>query len=197
MRPALLIASKNRDKVDEIQAILHDLPFKIQTLSDYPDITPPPETGHTFQENALIKARYYYSECGLSVIADDSGLVVPALEGEPGVYSARYAGRDGDYKANNQKLLKKLSGFRVDRRSAYFVCYAVYYDGSEYTESEGRVEGIITEKERGQNGFGYDPIFLYPKLNRTFAEIKTDEKNKISHRKVAFGMLAKKLREKI
>ena len=130
MKHTLLIATKNRDKVEEIRAILHNLPFKIQTLADVKNLKAPAETGKTFRENALIKAFYYYDKFGTPVIADDSGLVVPALGGEPGIRSARYAGIGGDYKANNKKLLKKLSVYESEKRAAYFICSAIYYDGS-------------------------------------------------------------------
>ena len=196
MKQPLLIATKNRNKAKEMQAILLNFPLQIRTLSDMKDIVAPDETGHTFRENALIKVHYYYSEFKIPVIAEDSGLVVPALGGEPGVKSARYAGSGHNYKENNKKLLEKLSGFEPEKRFAYFVCYAVYFDGSDSIESEGRVEGMIIEKERGQNGFGYDPVFLYPQINKTFAEMDAEEKNRISHRKIAFSILGEKLKSR-
>ena len=132
----------------------------------------------------------------MCVIADDSGLVVPVLNGEPGVLSARYAGRESSYAENNRLLLSRLSGFKNEQRFAYFVCVAVYYDGKNMISAEGHAEGEIINIPRGENGFGYDPLFYYPPAQKTFAEMEDKEKNLISHRYRALQLLKSKL-EKI
>jgi XTP/dITP diphosphohydrolase len=195
MKKTIFLASQNPDKVREISEILDDFKVYIKTVAEFPDIKAPAETGMTFRDNAMLKARYYHSQTGSAVIADDSGLVVPALDGEPGIYSARYSGKNSDYKANNNKLLKKMSPFVGKQRQAYFVAYAVYFDGINCIEAEGRVYGLINDRERGNGGFGYDPVFLLPELNKTFAELDAQEKNRLSHRSKALKLLHKKLQE--
>jgi len=193
MRNPIIIASRNRNKVAEIKAIFKEsVCFKI--LEDFPPLAEPEETGKTFKDNALLKASYYFKHFGLAVIADDSGLVVPVLDGEPGVLSARYAGGPVSYHRNNEKLLEKMKWFSGNERQAYFICHAVYMDEYIVLSAEGRTDGIITDKARGTNGFGYDPLFLVPKLGKTFAELSSQEKNKISHRYKAIVALRKKLR---
>lgn len=178
----ILIASGNRHKVDEIRAIFNPESVTVLSLTDFPPVPEPVEDGATFRANAEIKAQYYYKNFRTPVIADDSGLVVPALNGEPGVRSARYAGDDSNYQQNNRKLLKELKPFTDDRRSAYFICAMAFFDGTNWLHAEGRVDGRILMAERGDKGFGYDPLFYYPPLDKTFAELDSVEKNRHSHR---------------
>lgn len=191
----ILIASTNKHKVAEIEKILGSLKFNFLSLDAHPDLKPPVEDGKTFQDNAIIKARYYYKHTGLPVIADDSGLVVPALGGEPGVLSARYAGKQASYPENNQYLLSHMQNLEGNQRAAHFVCVAVYYDGGTLLVAEGCAEGIILEELRGNHGFGYDPLFLYRPAGKTFAEMMDSEKNQVSHRSKALESLYQQLGE--
>ena len=143
------------------------------------------ETGSTFEENALIKAKQVFERFKLPTIADDSGLVVDQLNGAPGIYSSRYAGEDGNDSANNEKLLRELKSY-PHPHIAKFVCAAVHYDGEETITSEGEIKGRIIDEERGTNGFGYDPLFVPENYNKTSAELDPGIKNKISHRYHAF-----------
>ncbi len=181
MNDILYIATKNSHKIREIEAML-DLPhitaISCAELGDI-DVT---EDGGTFKENAEKKVSAWLSLTGSYVLADDSGLEVPALGNAPGVYSARYA-RPHDDAANNAKLLEKMRGFSDEERQARFVCsVAVGFRGSIVFTARGTVEGRILHAPRGENGFGYDPLFLYPPKNRTFAELASEEKNMVSHR---------------
>jgi XTP/dITP diphosphohydrolase len=193
MRNPIILASRNRNKVAEIQAIFKENIY-FELLENFPHLAEPEETGKTFKENALIKASYYFQHLGMPVIADDSGLIVPVLNGEPGILSARYAGEPVSYQRNNEKLLQKMKCFSGSERQAYFICHAVYRDKDVVLTAEGRTDGIITNYARGNNGFGYDPIFLVPLLGKTFAELSAQEKNKISHRYKAIVALRKKLK---
>lgn len=190
MSHVLLIGSGNRDKAAELHTLLAPLGWEVKSLRDFPDLPEPEETGVTFAENALLKARYYGSHFGVDCVADDSGLEVDALGGAPGVYSARYAGEDCTYADNNEKLLREMSGIAPERRTARFVCCAAFVPqvGAEHTET-GVVEGCIAESIRGETGFGYDPVFIPVGDERTFAEMTSAEKNAISHRGRAFGQL--------
>jgi len=185
----ILIATKNRHKVEEIRDIFRHEKIRLIDLSHFPAIPEATEDGKTFAENARIKAQYYHIKTTLPVIADDSGLVVPVLDGEPGIYSARYAGPDADYQDNNSKLLEKLKTIPVGQRQAYFVCFAVFWDGRILLEEEGRIFGTIAFDLRGSKGFGYDPLFQIKGSVTTLAEISADEKNRISHRYQAFTKL--------
>lgn len=148
------------------------------------------ETGSTFAENALLKARYYHRITNLPTVADDSGLEVEALGGAPGVYSARYAGPAADDPARIAQLLERMKGLAVDHRGAHFTCAAaIVWDGGERVFQD-RVQGLILESARGSNGFGYDPVFFYKPLERTFAELTPEEKTQVSHRGRAFRRLA-------
>jgi XTP/dITP diphosphohydrolase len=193
----ILIATTNKHKVSEIRDIFFIHGIEFFTLNDFPQIEPAEEYGKTFGENARIKATYYFQQTGLPVIADDSGLVVPALNGEPGIHSARYAGPQSDYGRNNQLLLSRMADLSGSKRQAYFVCVAIYYDGQIVLSSEGRAEGQIVNKLRGERGFGYDPLFYYAPAGKTFAELTSDEKNRISHRSKAFKNLADQLLKKL
>lgn len=173
----LLIATHNKDKKREIQEILPG--YKITSLRDYDLNEEIVEDGDSFRANAKIKATYCFEKTGKPSLGDDSGLVIDALNGEPGIYSARYAG-DHDSKANNQKVLKKLEG--IERRTAYFVTVLCFIDDDRELYFEGRVYGQIALEEKGNAGFGYDPIFIPNGYDQTFAEMGEAEKNKISHR---------------
>ena len=191
-----VLASSNQNKIKELRAILSKLMVdaEVITLAEAGITDDIVEDGSTFAENALIKARVAASTGSIG-IADDSGLTVDALGGEPGIYSARYAGDHGNDKANNEKLLKNLAG--VKNRSAAFVCSiaCVFPDGREDIVSEGRVEGEILEAPKGVGGFGYDPLFWEPTLGKTLAEASAEEKNSISHRARALAAFAEKFKE--
>ena len=192
MQKKILIASKNDDKVNEIKSILN---LDLLSLKDLKEVTKIEETGKTFAENALIKARYYYTLFLIPVIADDSGLVIPALNGEPGIFSARYAGENASYRDNNIKLLAAMKNLKKQKRKASFICHAVYYDQNTIIEAQGKTTGIILEQPQGLNGFGYDPLFFLPAKEKTYAELTGVEKNKISHRYIAFKRLKEKLQK--
>ena len=193
----IVLASKNAHKIKELQALLSKNIEGIEILSlDDVRITDDiEENGATYEENALIKARAAASS-GYIGVGDDSGLSVRALGGAPGVFSARYAGVHGDNEANNAFLLKNLEG--ESDRFAEFVCTiaCVFPDGREPIVVEGRTAGVIIDKAQGSEGFGYDPLFFYEPLGKTFAELSSDEKNAISHRGKAIEAFAKAL-EKI
>lgn len=190
----MVLASRNAHKIAELQAILSQFIEGIEILSlddvgIYGEIE---ENGDTYRENALIKARVAASS-GYIGLGDDSGLSVRALGGAPGVYSARYAGGHGDYAANNAYLLKNLES--ESDRFAEFVCTlaCVFPDGREDIVVEGRTQGVILESERGSEGFGYDPLFYYEPLGKTYAELSSEEKNSISHRFKAIEAFAREL----
>lgn len=188
------MASGNRGKVAEIAAALAGLPVKVLALGDFGPVAEPEETGGTFEANARIKAAYYADWTGKPCLADDSGLEVDALQGAPGVYSARYAGPGATDSFNNQKLLAQMAKVPDDKRTARFRCVLVYSDprGSELT-AEGTCEGILLHTPRGAGGFGYDPLFYLPALGKTLAEMPLTEKNKVSHRGQALRNMADKL----
>ncbi len=189
----LLIGSKNTNKINEISVILKNIDVEIKSLSDLPEIDDVEETGTTFEANAMLKAEAWAKASGFVTIADDSGLCVDALEGAPGVYSARYAGLDKDYAANNEKLLKTLENIPDELRNAHFVTViACATPEKTLFTVTGTVEGMITRELRGDNGFGYDPLFFYPPENATFAEMPAHKKNKLSHRFRALEAFAAK-----
>ncbi len=175
----VLIATGNPDKFREIRDILKGLPLKLYSLQDV-GLSSPPETGLTLQENAWIKAWHGFQATGLPTLDEDTGLVVPALHGMPGVFSARFAGEGATYAQNREKLLRLLAS-QSDRRAA-FVSVVAFVDGHIRRFFEGRVEGWIAREERGSGGFGYDPVFIYPPWGQSFAEIPLAWKNRISHR---------------
>lgn len=176
----IAIATNNRKKLAEIRTVLGGFFEEMYSLDDLGISVEIEETGSTLTENALIKARAILGMTGLASLADDSGLMCDALDGAPGVYSARYAGEGHDDKANNALLLENLAG---RDRSAHFcsVIALCLPDGREFT-ADGRVDGVILDAERGEGGFGYDPLFFSPELGKTFAEASPDEKNSVSHR---------------
>ncbi len=193
---SLLLATRNRGKAREIGKILalHDVELlDLRALGFEGEIE---ERGDTFEENALIKAREVFQQFGKPVIADDSGLVVPYLNGEPGVRSARYAGPLSNDEQNNCLLLKRLLGAVGEERRAFFCCVAVFYFGPDkYRVAEGTVYGSIMHELRGTEGFGYDPLFLVPEYGMAMAELSDEEKNAISHRGKAFTGLKRYIEE--
>jgi XTP/dITP diphosphohydrolase len=190
----IVLATNNRGKIAEIRAILEGHKVEVLSMADIPG-TPPEvvEDADTFAENALKKASAIAQWAGMPALADDSGLVVQALGGGPGVHSARYAGKDGDSEANMELLLEKMDGVPEPERLAHFACVMVLAapDGRSW-ESAGRVDGLITFEKRGAGGFGYDPVFFYIPADKTFAEMDAGEKNKVSHRARALEALANK-----
>ena len=196
----LILASRNKKKIQEVEAILatHFPGVCILSLDDVGYVGDIEENGTTYEENALIKARTAVEAGGhrYAAIADDSGLSVDALDGAPGVYSARYAGGHGDDAANNALLLKNLAHLPEAERTARFVCCIalVYPDGCEMTV-RGETKGIIIDEARGNGGFGYDPYFYYKPFGKTFSELTAEEKNAISHRGKAIAKLAEILKD--
>ncbi len=178
----IVLATHNRGKMEEMSAILGHLPVELLALDAFPEIGDIPETGNTLKENAFIKAETVHRLTGLPALADDTGLEVDALNGAPGIYSARYAGADATFEDNYQKMLKELHGIPVEKRTARFRTVIAFVNGGEKEWVEGVAEGRIIEEKRGIGGFGYDPIFYYPPLRKTFAELDSVEKNSISHR---------------
>ena len=186
----IIIATKNKGKSREIKEILKIDGVRYLDLYDLDFNDRIVEYGRSFEENALIKAAAIFDRYRKPVVADDSGLVVEALNGRPGVYSARYAGENATDRDNNELLLDELLNLPDIERKARFVCVAVfYYDVNRYDVERGEVEGYITHKPVGDKGFGYDPIFYLPDLKKTMAELTPEEKNKISHRGQAFRRL--------
>lgn len=190
----IVIATKNTGKIAEFASALADLPVKVLALSDFDNIPEAIENGESFAANAEIKARHYARLTGKACLADDSGLEVDVLGGEPGVFSARYAGEHASDEENNRKLLNKLKNITSDKRSGRFRCALalIMNDGGIIT-AEGICEGIILDELRGRGGFGYDPLFYVPRFGKTFAELSIAEKNIISHRGIAIKNLAVKL----
>jgi XTP/dITP diphosphohydrolase len=182
----IMIATSNSHKLREIRDILAGLHLHIVSLQDFPDIPPVKETGETFRENALLKARTVFQHTSLLTLADDSGLEVEALKGAPGIYSARFAGKERDYAANNRKLLQELKNTPDEQRGAQFRCVVSIVGPETVKFTEGIVRGYITRKLRGDGGFGYDPLFIPDGFSETYAELGEDVKNKISHRAIAF-----------
>lgn len=181
----IVLATQNKGKMREFEAFLKDLPLQLVLPNGLDDIE---ETGFTFVENAIIKARYIAKKTGLPALADDSGLVVRALQGSPGIYSARYAGPKASSTDNNKKLLNELAGIAEAERTAYFYCVLVYLSHERDPTPiicEGKWHGQILTAPKGENGFGYDPIFYVPEQNKSAAELSLAMKNMISHRAIA------------
>ncbi|MEK6531403.1 MAG: XTP/dITP diphosphatase [Deltaproteobacteria bacterium] len=182
----LLIATANKAKAGELVDMIGMPGMEIKTLTDFPSVGMPPETGETFTENALIKARHAAAKTGMPSIADDSGLEVAALSGMPGVFSARYAGVNATDEENFLKLLEALKGVPMDKRQARFVCVIAFCaPAGPKAVFEGELKGMIAFGPKGKNGFGYDPVFFLPGQGKTVAELKPEEKNLISHRRMA------------
>ncbi len=187
----LVIASNNSGKIKEIAKLLEQYNVKVYSQKDF-SIDDIEETGKTFIENAIIKARHVSKIAKLPALGDDSGLVVPALNGEPGLYSARYSGANSNDKTNCQKLLTNMQG--IENRKASFVCVLALCLSENHPLpiiAQGKWDGEIAKKTIGDNGFGYDPVFFIPSLNKTSAQLEKSEKNKISHRSLAFNNLLK------
>lgn len=189
MLNVIVLATRNAGKVKEFREMVKDFPVEIRSLNDFGPIPEVEEDGETFDENAYKKALFAAKVLGLPAISDDSGLVVEALDGRPGVKSARYAGENASDLENSRKLLEEMAG--KDNRSAAFECViSIAVPTGPALTYVGRCQGEITLEPRGEKGFGYDPVFYYPPYDKTFAEISTKEKNKVSHRGQALRELA-------
>jgi len=189
-RLKVVLATGNENKVREIRHILGDAPIDLVSLAEFPDVTVAEEDGRSFEANALKKAISVWQQTGLASLADDSGLEVDALGGEPGVKSARFAGEGASYADNNRKLLEKLRSTPEEKRKAAFVCVAALVTPKgKMVIQRGEVKGRIIDQYRGEGGFGYDPIFYLPQEKKTLAELGAEEKNKISHRAQAFNAM--------
>ena len=182
LRNKLVLATHNLHKKMEMNSILSSLGILIVGLDEFPQIGDIEETGTTLLENAFIKARTVHELTGLPSLADDTGLEVDSLDGAPGVYSARYAGKNPTYQENCSKLLLNLKGYPNEKRVASFKTVIAFVDGEIEHSTEGVVKGLIVKKYRGVDGFGYDPIFQPESQNLTYAEMDADKKNRISHR---------------
>ena len=182
MKPIpLVLATRNKGKTEEIRALLADFPVEIKNLDEFGPLPTPEEDGETFEDNAVAKARFTAKVLGLPALADDSGLMVETLGGAPGVRSARYAGENATDAENNVKLLRELED--TENRNAAFACViAIAVPWGPALIYEGRCDGSITREPVGKEGFGYDPVFYYPPLQKTFAQLDTREKNRVSHR---------------
>lgn len=198
MSRKIILASNNAHKIEEIKEILKNFPFQVISLKEAGIDIDVEEDGKTFEQNAYKKAKEIMKITGEISLADDSGLEVYALDGAPGVYSARFSGEHGNNKKNNEKLIEVLREVPAQERGARFVCSMILLfpegDGKEI-KAEGYVEGVIGYEEKGENGFGYDPLFIIPELNKTFAQLEASEKNAISHRGRALEILRAKLLE--
>lgn len=194
----VIIASTNQGKLKEFKELMKGLSVEVKSLKDFPEIGDIEENGASFAENAYIKAKAVFDATGCLSIADDSGLEVDALDGAPGIYSARYAGEEKNDTANNEKLLSEMNVVSDENRGAQFHCAIVAIDqnGTRY-DVEGIVRGHILRAPQGENGFGYDPLFYIEEFGRTTAELSMDEKNKISHRGKAVRQIVEILKEKV
>ena len=189
----IVLATHNKDKRLELSKALNSKDINILSLEDFPNIGDIIEDGETLEENALIKAHTVYGITGLPSISDDTGLEVDALNGDPGVYSARYAGENCSYMDNVNKILKMMFKVPLDLRTAQFKTVMAFVSNKMELVSEGSVKGLITKKSKGIGGFGYDPVFYVPEMMKTFAEMTMEEKNKISHRGQATRNMIKQL----
>lgn len=194
----IVFATGNAGKMKEIREILADTGWEVLSMKEMGIDIPIEENGATFEANALIKAKAVSEVCGEIVLADDSGLEIDYLNKEPGIYSARYMGEDTSYRIKNANLIERLSGVPDEERTARFVCAiaAAFPDGETIT-TYGEVEGRIGYEEKGENGFGYDPIFYLPERGRSTAELSNDEKNEISHRGKALRKMKEELKKKL
>lgn len=184
----MVLATRNAGKVKEFRELLKDFPVEIKNLNDFGPIPEVDEDGATFDDNAYKKAVFTAKVLGLPAIADDSGLVVEALEGAPGVKSARYAGENASDEENIQKLLAAMAG-KNNRRAAFECVISIAVPSGPALTYEGRCEGEITAEPQGKSGFGYDPVFYFPPLNKTFAQLTAAEKNRVSHRGKAMAQV--------
>jgi XTP/dITP diphosphohydrolase len=195
MAAVLVLGTRNRKKCQEIAEILGGLGLELRDLGSFPSAPEVVEDGATFEANARKKATELAAALGQWVLGEDSGLVVPALGGRPGVYSARFAGKQGDDEANNERLLAELASMADDKRAAYYVCTAALADPSGQVQAvvEGRCHGLILRQRRGSGGFGYDPLFLIPEYHKTFGELSPRVKHALSHRARALTNLRRAL----
>ena len=193
----IVLATHNRGKMKEMSSILAHLPVKLLTLDDFPQIGEIPETGETLKENAFIKAETVHQKTGLPALADDTGLEVVALDGAPGVHSSRYDGETATFEDNCRKMLQEMDGIPTEERTARFHTVIAFVSDSGNEWTEGMVEGRILEKKQGDGGFGYDPLFYYPPLKKTFAELNSEQKNNISHRGKALRNFCQILEKRI
>ena len=191
----IVIATHNPDKKKEMLIALNDIGVNILSLDNFPEIGEIEETGSTLLENSLIKARTVFAKTGIPAVADDTGLEVDALNGAPGIYSARYAGINVSYEDNVRKLLSEMSSVEMTSRTARFRTVISYHSLNKELWTDGVIEGSITKNPIGGKGFGYDPVFRVLKTGKTFAEMAKEEKNKISHRGVALNKMCKLLKE--
>jgi len=183
MKKQIVLATQNKHKIFEIKNILSDIEYlEVLDLSNFKEIGKIVENGPTLNSNALIKAEAVFKHTNILSLADDTGLMVDYLLGAPGVYSARYAGENATYWDNNKKLLEKLNGIPSRRRTARFKCCIALVDNNIKKTFETAIEGKIATEPHGENGFGYDPVFIPTEYKKTYAELSEDEKNKISHR---------------
>lgn len=189
-----MLATHNRDKIKEFKDKLGTA-ICLKTLEDFPNLPDVIEDGSSLEENAMKKAREIHEHTGLPCIADDTGLEVDALNGAPGVYSSRYAGENVSYQDNVKKLLTELSGIPLEQRSARFRTSIAFVDNEEEWSVQASAEGRILSEQKGTDGFGYDPVFFYEPLNKTFSELDLKTKNKISHRGKAIDAFIHKLKE--
>lgn len=187
----IFIASKNKGKISEIRSYIAPLGYEVFSLVDMPNIPDIEETGSTFEENAIIKAKAVYNIVKIPVLADDSGLEVDWLEGRPGVFSARYSGEGADDEKNNALLIKELGDIDLEKRSARFRCIIALFDGINERYFDGVCEGNIAFFPKGTAGFGYDPLFIPSGYAMSFGELGTEVKNRISHRGKALHSLKK------
>jgi len=194
----LVVATANPGKLREFRSLLAGLPFEPTSLAEL-KLPSPAETGTSFLANALLKAQHAATLSGCAAVADDSGIEVDCLGGAPGIYSARYAGPHADDGANNAKLLRELAGVPHERRTARYRCALVFLEAADAAplEAEAEWQGIILAAPRGNGGFGYDPYFWLPELNKTAAELEPEEKNRLSHRGKALQELRKLLLQRL
>jgi len=191
----IILATHNLDKCKELQASFNDTKIKVFTLKDFPKISDIVEDGDSLEANAFIKSRTVFNKTGIPTISDDTGLFISALNGEPGIFSARYAGENCSYTDNVNKVLIEMNNIDISLREATFKTVVTYVSKDLELVAEGSVKGIITKKQKGNKGFGYDPIFYVPELQKTFAEMDINEKQKISHRSRAIDNLQKLFRK--
>lgn len=192
----LLVATTNPKKLIELRTLVADLGLDLLCLSDLPGYTEVPETGTTFQENAILKARGYAAQTGCLTLGEDSGLSCDALNGAPGVYSARFAGEDKDDAANNDQVLNLMKPIPDDHRGAHFISAVALADAAHLIGVvEGKVDGQISREVVGSNGFGYDPIFYYPPFGKTFGQVPSEMKHQVSHRAEALKKAKTLLRD--
>ena len=194
----LVLATNNDDKIKEIKYLLEDLPVTIFSRSDFLEFPDVEETGQTLKENALLKAKAVAEYCDMPALADDTGLEVDALDGAPGIYSARYAGDNVSYADNVNKLIKEMKDVPQEKRTARFRCViAIDWNDGNVETVEGLCEGFIAEDIQGDQGFGYDPVFYYPPKDKRFSQMTIEEKNMVSHRGLALqnmvGLIMKKV----